>query len=337
MRNEQQSLADPLETLGLDPTQRALYTAILRLHRATRSQLAEAMNGPVDTVGSQLDDLVRLGVVDEQSGEYLARHPAAALGRLVAQRLDRLAEESRRIDSALGSIRTLIRDYDMGRDYRSGPFPVELVSGADVLYESVMGMAVQAPPLTLLVAIPDGRTMTDFARKFADLWIDAQERGLMEVRAIVPVGVLPLPGVRDAMTRVIEAGGSMRTLDRVPSWFMTAGPEAAGLPARWGGNLPELAYNFYLLRTPIVVGMLTSLFEELWSRAVPLPWGRRGDATVQVVRLAAQGLSDETIARQLGVSVRTVRARFAEAMAELGAQSRFQAGVEAARRGWLGQ
>ncbi|MFC6678324.1 response regulator transcription factor [Nonomuraea ferruginea] len=57
----------------------------------------------------------------------------------------------------------------------------------------------------------------------------------------------------------------------------------------------------------------------------------------QVVRLAAQGLSDEAIARHLGVSVRTVRTRFAEAMTELGAQSRFQAGVEAARRGWLDQ
>ncbi|MEU8383793.1 LuxR C-terminal-related transcriptional regulator [Streptosporangium sp. NPDC048865] len=52
-------------------------------------------------------------------------------------------------------------------------------------------------------------------------------------------------------------------------------------------------------------------------------------------RLAAQGVPDEMIARQLGLSVRTVRARFADAMAELGAQSRFQAGVEASRRGLL--
>ena len=59
------------------------------------------------------------------------------------------------------------------------------------------------------------------------------------------------------------------------------------------------------------------------------------NGTVQVLRLAAQGLSDEGIARHLGLSVRTVRARFADAMAELGAQSRFHAGVEAARRGWL--
>ncbi|MFD1542455.1 helix-turn-helix transcriptional regulator [Nonomuraea guangzhouensis] len=330
-------VSDPLETLGLDPAQTALYTAVLRLHRTTRTELAEAMDGPVDKVSRQLDDLVRLGVIDEQSGEYLARHPAAALGRLIAERLDRLAEESRRIDSALGSIRGLIRDYDVGHDYQNGAFRVEMVSGADVLYESVVGMAVQSqsPPMRLLTAIPDERTMADFVRKFADPWIDAQQRKLLNVRAVIPVSTLTLPGVRDQLTRLLATGGTVRTLDRVPSWFMTAGSDAAGLPALWGGNLPDHAYNFYLVRTPIVVGMLRSLFEELWGRAVPLPWGRRGEGVVQVLRLAAQGMCDDSIARQLGVSVRTVRARFADAMVQLGAQSRFHAGVEAARRGWL--
>ncbi|MFC4116527.1 helix-turn-helix transcriptional regulator [Nonomuraea zeae] len=328
-------MSDPFETLGLDPNQTALYSAVLRLHRATRTDLAQAMDDPVEKVSRQLDDLVKLGVVDEQSGEYLARHPAAALGRVIAARLDRLAEESRMIDSALGSIRGLIRDYDAGRDYQSGPFTVEMVNGADVLYESVVGIAVQSPPMELLTAVPDDRTMTDFARKFADPWIDAQKRKLLTVHAIIPVSTLTLPGVRDQLTQLIETGGKVRTLDRVPSWFMTAGPEVAGLPPFWGGNLPDHAYNFYLVRTPIVVGLLRTLFDELWGRAVPLPWGRRGDGMVKVLRLAAQGMCDESIARQLGVSVRTVRARFADAMSELGAQSRFHAGVEAARRGWL--
>ncbi|GAA3128559.1 hypothetical protein GCM10020001_057710 [Nonomuraea salmonea] len=116
---------------------------------------------------------------------------------------------------------------------------------------------------------------------------------------------------------------------------MTAGSETAGLPACWGGNLPDHAYNFYLVRTPVIVGVLSTLFTELWARAQPLPWASRADGVRQVLRLAAQGLCDDSIARQLGVSVRTVRARWADAMTELGAQSRFRAGVEAARRGWL--
>ncbi|GAA5071095.1 DNA-binding CsgD family transcriptional regulator [Thermocatellispora tengchongensis] len=335
MRNDSHTVPDSLESLGLTPAQTTLYTALLRLHRASLAELAEAVDRPEEPLGHQLAALVRLGVVDQQSGEYFARHPAGALGRLIAERLDRLAEESRRIDSALGSIRTLMRDYDAGHDYRRGPFPVELVSGADELYESVVGMAVNAPPLELLTAIPDQRTVADFARKYADQWIDAHRHGLLSLRALLPVGSLTVSGLREKLRMLTEAGARVRTLDRVPSWFFTAGQDAAGLPAQWGGNLPENAYNYYYVRAPIVVGVLRSLFGELWARAEPLPWAEAADGAIQVLRLAAQGLPDETIARHLGVSVRTVRARFAEAMADLGAQSRFHAGVEAARRGWL--
>ncbi|GLW05570.1 LuxR family transcriptional regulator [Microtetraspora sp. NBRC 13810] len=329
------TLPDPLESLGLSPAQTTLYTAVLRLHRASLTELAKAVDGPEEPLGEQLAALVRLGVVDQRSGEYFARHPAGALGRLIAERLDRLAAESRQIDTVLGSLRTLIRDYDSGHDQVGGPFSAELVTGADELYESVVGLAVEAPPLDLCTAIPDQRTMTDLARKYADTWIDAHRRGLLSLRALIPVDALTVPGLRDKLCVLTASGARVRTLDRVPSWFFTAGPDAAGLPAQWGGNPPDHAYKFYSVRAPILVGVLRSLFDELWARAAPLPWAGGGDGVIQVLRLAAQGLCDETIARHLGVSVRTVRARFADAMTELGAQSRFHAGVEAARRGWL--
>ena len=50
---------------------------------------------------------------------------------------------------------------------------------------------------------------------------------------------------------------------------------------------------------------------------------------------AGRRRKDEQIARALGMSVRTVRRRVADLMDELGADSRFQAGVEAVRRGWI--
>ncbi|MFI0417725.1 LuxR C-terminal-related transcriptional regulator [Spongiactinospora sp. 9N601] len=335
MRNDSRTLPDPLGGLGLTPAQAVLYTTILRLHRASPAELAAATEHPQERLGEQLAALVRLGVVDQRSGEYFARHPAAALGRLVAERLDRLAAESRQIDSALSSIRELMRDYDAGHDLRSGPFPVEAVSGADELFESVVGMAVDAPPLDVCAAIPDHRTMVDFARRYADTWVDAQRRGLMSLRMIVPVESLSVPGLAGKLQELTAGGGSARTLDRVPSWFFTAGHDTAGLPALWGGNPPDHGYKCYFVRTSVMVGVLRSLFEELWARAEPLPWAGSADGVVQVLRLAAQGMCDELIARNLGVSVRTVRARFADAMTELGAQSRFHAGVRAARRGWL--
>ncbi|GAA3407899.1 helix-turn-helix transcriptional regulator [Streptosporangium vulgare] len=335
MSTDTPTLPDPLESLGLTPAQTALYNAVLRLHRATCAELAQATNRSPEPLARELATLVRLGVVDEQGGEYLARHPAAALGHLVAERLDRLAAESRRIDTVLGSIRGFIHQYDAGRDYQTGQFSVDLVGGADELYESVIGMAVQAPPLKLLSSIPDRRTMSDFAHRYADQWIGGQRTGLLSCRVVIPVHTLEIPGLRDKLDQFEEAGAEVRTLDTVPSWFLVAGDDAAGMPARWGGALAENAYNFHLVRAPVVVAALRSLFEELWARGARLPGTHRDDGVVRVLRLAGQGVPDEMIARQLGVSVRTVRARFADAMAELGAQSRFQAGVEASRRGWL--
>jgi DNA-binding NarL/FixJ family response regulator len=51
--------------------------------------------------------------------------------------------------------------------------------------------------------------------------------------------------------------------------------------------------------------------------------------------MLAAGAKDEQIARALGVSLRTVRRRVAALLADLGVRSRFQAGVEAMRRGWV--
>ena len=58
------------------------------------------------------------------------------------------------------------------------------------------------------------------------------------------------------------------------------------------------------------------------------------DPVTTLVNLLASGRKDEAIARQLGVSGRTLRRRIAEVQDQLGATSRFQAGLQAARRGW---
>ncbi|MFF5212658.1 hypothetical protein [Streptosporangium sp. NPDC000396] len=49
----------------------------------------------------------------------------------------------------------------------------------------------------------------------------------------------------------------------------------------------------------------------------------------------ASGATDEAIARRLGLGRRTVVRRVSALQRTLGATTRFQAGVQAARRGWL--
>ena len=54
-----------------------------------------------------------------------------------------------------------------------------------------------------------------------------------------------------------------------------------------------------------------------------------------ILRLLADGLKDEAIARRLGMSLRTTRRHVADILSELNVSSRFQAGVAAARSGLL--
>jgi DNA-binding CsgD family transcriptional regulator len=81
--------------------------------------------------------------------------------------------------------------------------------------------------------------------------------------------------------------------------------------------------------------------EELWNRGaeVSRPDAGRAEAPQSrneiVLRLLAKGLTDDAVARRIGVSVRTVRNDVASAMSVLDARSRFQAGVLAAQRGLI--
>jgi DNA-binding NarL/FixJ family response regulator len=58
-------------------------------------------------------------------------------------------------------------------------------------------------------------------------------------------------------------------------------------------------------------------------------------ATRRLLRLMRTGAIDETIARELGISLRTVHRRITRLQNLLGVRSRFQLGVIACERGWV--
>ncbi|WP_329384400.1 DNA-binding response regulator [Streptomyces sp. NBC_01716] len=82
-----------------------------------------------------------------------------------------------------------------------------------------------------------------------------------------------------------------------------------------------------------------SMFRAIWDTAVDLDSYLRGDvphldAEGRVILDAlASGLTDDSSARRLGVSLRTYRRRVADLMAGLEAGSRFQAGLRAGELG----
>lgn len=108
--------------------------------------------------------------------------------------------------------------------------------------------------------------------------------------------------------------------------------------------IPQIGgeWGAVLIREPSIVRYLCTIFEQTWTLAQPF-----SDAVVDglervsrdidrsIAHLLAAGLKDEAIGRRLGMSLRTVRRHIADIMEELGAGSRFQAGVLMAARGLL--
>jgi DNA-binding CsgD family transcriptional regulator len=87
--------------------------------------------------------------------------------------------------------------------------------------------------------------------------------------------------------------------------------------------------------------LLIAHFESLWAGAHEITEGGNarevGGVTKEeqdLLALLQAGLTDEAIARSLDLAPRTVQRRVSRLMDKLSARSRFQAGAEAARRGW---
>ncbi|MEU9042741.1 MULTISPECIES: helix-turn-helix transcriptional regulator [unclassified Kitasatospora] len=162
------------------------------------------------------------------------------------------------------------------------------------------------------------------------------------LRTIYPAAALRRPAVLAHVRELTGAGARIRAAHSLPLWLIVVDARLAILPAPGsgpGGDAPA-AEAAVVVREPALVELVAELFEYFWSAAwTPPELGpeerEMTDRQLAVLRLLAAGLTDAAIARKLEVSERTVRRLVAELTAGLGAESRFQAGVHAARRGWI--
>jgi DNA-binding CsgD family transcriptional regulator/sugar-specific transcriptional regulator TrmB len=144
---------------------------------------------------------------------------------------------------------------------------------------------------------------------------------------------------RSYVSAMIEVGAEIRTTDQVADQMFIFDREIAFIPKR---TKPDETPGAVVVREPVLVSFLCALFEQFWLSAVPfVPDGpgyqdASNDLQRSIVGLLAQGLKDEVVAKRLGMSVRTCRRHIASLMRELGAESRFEAGVKAAQLGLLG-
>jgi DNA-binding CsgD family transcriptional regulator len=216
-------------------------------------------------------------------------------------------------------------------------------SAADVLTEPVSGELWVGGDILVRVRamVLDGEGDLLWLRP--DQWRGPREDQMVDVvaeavaqgrrsRAIYPVRALH--DAPEALAARAEAGEEIRLLPDLPTRLLVVGDSHAVVPEPLGlADLP-----LAVVRQAAVVGAFRMWFDELWGRAV-VPVLEEAEPRLDLRRFLleqlAAGARDDQIARKLGMSLRTVRRRVAALMVELGADTRFQAGAEAARRGWL--
>ena len=318
-----------MSALGVGEEDERRYQQVLPLSGTALEAVAPALGVPVERLAEPLRGLISEGIVSLDGGRLhvlpLAQVVSAAIGReatAAVRARDRLDHLARSIEflGAAGS--------------RPGPGEVEDLGGIDGEV-STGGNALAL--LTALIESSKGDLL--FLRP--DTWAMPRESAISQVvgravasgrrsRAIYPLRALHQ--VPDVLRARMDEGEEVRVIDAMPTRLFVISPTHAVLPEPLGfADEPRL-----LVRQGALVEALTLLFELYWERSMAVPSLEvRVDQRAFLVRQLASGAKDEQIARTLGLSLRTVRRRVADLMIELGVDTRFQAGAEAVRRGWL--
>ncbi|WP_242910387.1 helix-turn-helix transcriptional regulator [Actinomadura terrae] len=145
------------------------------------------------------------------------------------------------------------------------------------------------------------------------------------------------PAVFAHLRTIHDAGGQVRTACEVDAKTLIFDSEVVYIISE-----DEPSIRATVVREPHMVNIMCARFEQNWNQALPLvdndPRYKElttHDQKKTILKLLANGLKDEAIARQLGISVRTCRKYIAEIFAALDVGSRFQAGVVAKASGLL--
>jgi sugar-specific transcriptional regulator TrmB/DNA-binding CsgD family transcriptional regulator len=157
--------------------------------------------------------------------------------------------------------------------------------------------------------------------------------------AIICADAARSSSARASLDILERAGAQVRTLPVVTVPLITGDRPPAAL--LWPGA-PDTSAQAVLVRDPVFARAVAGIFESHWDIATPLQRTPAPDpvtgltpADQALLVMLASGLGGEAAARRLGTSLTTVRRQIANLKDTLHADSLFQAGCIAARRGWI--
>ncbi|NGN95137.1 hypothetical protein G5C66_20655 [Nocardioides sp. KC13] len=325
-----------LETLGFNSTEAAVYELLVSRGRLALEDLLAP--GPAAQRRQAVAALEAKGLVRRLAGaaqEYVVAPPEEAVEVLIAEQMRAL--QSVRVQAA----EVAARVWRVAQ--RADPTElVEVVTGEDAsqhLFRQVVRTARQElavfdrPPYAMKIEEAEAREIT--SKQAERMKTD----GLV-LRTVFDRSLLDDP----SQVRRILAGaaaGEQSRIASVPLKLVIVDREWGLLPlVHTDGVTPGAAV---IVRSSVLLDSLLALFESIWEHAAevkphvddPSSLGDTEAGLRRLAQLLATGMTDVAIAHHLAISERTVRRRIKELMSVLHVDSRFQAGVRAAEKGWL--
>jgi DNA-binding CsgD family transcriptional regulator len=319
----------------------ALYRAVLAAPNTALPEVARAMGTSADELDKSVARLTEMGLL--RQGDQGDQESLVAISPMLAEATVLGAEDlelgARRaaVEQRRDAIRRLVPDWNAALSTAQTEAVVDVISDQSAIANVVMHYADRCQQE--LLSIAPGRlptTRMDGRTRVANVY--SARRGI-KTRALYQHSALRDRATRSYLNELAANGARIRFAPSLPGRSLVVDREVALLPIP---TEDPGRHGLAVVREPNVIAWVVATFEQLWSEAAPLEDvinRQQQDETeldhtrAAILRLMAEGEKDEAISRRLAISVRTCRRHIADYMAQVGATSRFQAGVIAARSG----
>ncbi|MFJ6785800.1 LuxR C-terminal-related transcriptional regulator [Streptomyces yangpuensis] len=285
-------------------------------------------------VRGALDELAALALLKPsgQTGASLRPvSPEVGLATLLASAEAEIAERQAQVESARAEIAAITAAH-LGTRLSDSATRLEGLDAIRTRLEQLQ----RTTHFECLSLNPGGAHRPDARSAAIPLNEEALRRGVA-IRAVCRDSFRNDPDTLAYARWLTEHGGQMRTIPTVPIQMIIVDRRVSIIPVD-----PENPRAGALeILSPGIVTALCALFEQCWSAGTPFGELPRSDPNGctpterALLALVAAGDTDEAAARTLSISPRTVSRMMSNLMERLEAVSRFQAGVNATRRGWL--
>ncbi len=329
-----------LRALGLSGIAQCVYQEVLESTDSGVFELSTTLALSEAQVRSALDELASLELLRasrDRPGEWRPVGLEHGLHVLLQREAADLEDRRIRLASMQSAVEDIVRDYARPRsvDQHGGVETLEVLTRLDEIQERMEAIAHGAMSQCRSI-VPGGAVAPEVLEASRPLDAKLLERGI-EQRILYQEPVRTDPATLAYGLWMVEGGADVRTAAVLPPRMLIVDESAALIPVDAGSP----GRGAVVITNRGIISCLIALFDMVWSEALPLQERPAPDtetellpAERELLKLLAEGMTDATAAKRLGVSLRTVRRRMMELMERLDADSRFAAGIKAAQRGW---